>query len=58
MAQRGRPATGHKPVLSVRMAPEVLMAAKGHARGLKKALGAWLEEAIKEKMEREGSQDE
>jgi len=40
------------------MAPEVLMAAKGHAKATKKALGAWLEEAIKEKMEREGSQDE
>ncbi len=55
MAQRGRPATGHKPVVSVRMSPEVLMAAKGHAKGLKKALGAWLEEAIREKIERENN---
>ena len=53
MAQRGRPATGHKPVVSVRMAPEVLMEAKGHARASRKALGAWLEDAIREKMERE-----
>jgi len=58
MTQRGRPATGHKPVVSVRMAPEVLMAAKGQARAARKALGAWLEEAIREKMEREGSQGE
>jgi hypothetical protein len=34
------------------------MAAKGQARAARKALGAWLEEAIREKMEREGSQDE
>jgi hypothetical protein len=40
------------------MAPEVLMAAKGHARAIKKALGKWLEEAIREKMEREEGQDE
>jgi hypothetical protein len=40
------------------MAPEVLMAAKSHAKALKRALGAWLEEAIREKMEREGSRDE
>ena len=55
MARIGRPATGHKPVVSIRMAPEALKRALRHAKGQKKPLGQWLEEAIKEKIEREGS---
>ncbi len=54
MAKLGRPATGNKPVLSVRMKPEALKMAKDHAKGVKKPLGAWLEEAI-EKIAREGT---
>ena len=57
MAERGRPATGHKPVLSVRMAPEALRMAKQHARATRKPLGAWLEEAVREKIAREGNHD-
>ena len=34
------------------------MAGKGHAKAAKKALGAWLEEAIREKLEREDVRDE
>ena len=57
MAQRGRPATGHKPVVSIRMAPEALKRALQHAKGQRKALGQWLEEAVEEKIEREGGTD-
>ncbi len=53
MAKLGRPATGNKPVLSVRMKPEALPTAKDHAKGVKKPRGAWLEEAIQEKIARE-----
>ena len=53
MAKLGRPATGHKPVLSVRMDPEALRRAREHAKSRRKVLGAWLEEAIREKIERE-----
>lgn len=54
MTPMGRPATGHKPVVSIRMAPEVLRRAKNHARGRRRVLGAWLEEAVAEKIQREG----
>ena len=53
MAKLGRPATGHKPVISVRMDPAALMSAKKHAKSRRRVLGAWLEEAIREKIERE-----
>jgi len=49
----GRPPTGHKPVVSIRMAPEVLKRALRHAKGQRKPLGQWLEEAVEEKMQRE-----
>ena len=57
MAKLGRPATGHKPVLSVRMAPEALRKAKQRAKAVRKPLGAWLEEAIQEKVTREGTHE-
>jgi len=57
MAKLGRPATGHKPVVSIRMDPEALKRAKGHVKSRRRVLGEWLEAAIREKMEREGSQD-
>ena len=53
MARLGRPATGHKPVVSIRMDPAALRTAKQQAKATGKALGTWLEEALKEKMERE-----
>ena len=55
MAKRGRPATGHKPVISIRIDPEALKRANGHVKSHRRALGEWLEEAIREKMERENN---
>ena len=57
MAKLGRPATGHKPVVSIRMDPGVLKRAKGHVKSRRRALGEWLEEAIREKMERESNHE-
>ena len=57
MANLGRPPTGHKPVISIRMDPAALARAKKHAKSRRRVLGAWLEEAIREKMERENNQD-
>ena len=57
MARIGRPATGQKPVVSVRMAPEALKRALEHAKERKTPLGRWLEEAIQEKIEREVNHD-
>ena len=57
MARIGRPATGHKPVVSIRMATEALKRALRHAKGQKKSLGQWLEDAILEEVEREGNND-
>ncbi len=44
-----------KPNVSIRIDPEVLHQAKVAAVTAKKTLGQWLEEAIKEKIEREHS---
>ena len=41
-----------KPNVSIRIDPEVLYLAKVKAVTSKKTLGKWLEEAIKEKIER------
>ncbi len=58
MKRMGRPPTGHKPRLSVRMEPEALRLATQQAKVAGKTVGQWLEEAIKEKLEREkGEQD-
>jgi len=53
MRPRGRPATGQKPRLSVRMEVEALRLASERAKSQGKTVGQWLEEAIKEKLERE-----
>ena len=53
MARMGRPPTGRQPVKSIRMKPEALALAKEHAKAHKKTIGQWLEEAIREKVERE-----
>ena len=49
----GRPATGHQPVLSIRMAPEALERAKVAASANQTTLGKWLQEAISEKAARQ-----
>ena len=43
--------------MSIRMAPEALQRALQHAKGQRKPLGQWMEEAIQEKIEREGNND-
>ena len=53
MKRVGRPATGHQPRLSVRMEPSVLKLAAQHAKAKGHTVGKWLEEAIREKIERE-----
>lgn len=53
----GRPPTGHQPRLSVRMEPEALRLAGEHAKAGAKTVGRWLEEAIREKAEREDRND-
>ena len=50
----GRPPTGNKPRLSVRMEPAALRLATAQAKAVGKTVGLWLEEAIREKVERDG----
>jgi len=49
----GRPPTGCKPNLSVRMERAVLQLANELAKAQAKTVGSWLEEAIREKAQRE-----
>ena len=51
--RRGRPTTGHQPRLSVRMDRAALAAAREQAHAEGKTVGRWLEDAIREKLERE-----
>ena len=53
----GRPPTGSKPRLSVRMDREALQLAGERAKAAGKTVGRWLEEAIREKIEREGNDE-
>ena len=54
----GRPPTGRLPNLSIRMAPEARRLASDAAKVQGMTLGQWLEEAIREKIEREGNDDD
>ena len=58
MKRIGRPPAGHKPRLSVRMEPAMLQAARTQAKTKGLTVGKWLEDAIQEKIEREGSNGE
>ena len=49
----GRPKTGRKPNVSIRIDPGVYYKAKVAAVTNKKTIGKWLEEAINEKVNRE-----
>jgi len=51
--QIGRPKTGMKPNVSIRLDRDVLHQARVAAVTQKKTMGQWLEEAIVEKIERE-----
>ena len=50
-------ALGHQPRLSVRMDPAALRLAGERARAVGNTVGRWLEEAIPEKIEREGGRE-
>ena len=43
--------------MSIRMEPTVLKLAAQHAKDKGQTVGRWLEEAIREKIEREGSDE-
>ena len=51
----GRPPTGRTPNVSIRLEKEALQIANERARASRKVLGEWLAEAIREKAERENS---
>jgi predicted HicB family RNase H-like nuclease len=51
----GRPSTGNIPQLSIRMNREALSKAKERAKAEGTTVGRWLEEAIREKMERDSN---
>ena len=53
----GRPPTGNTPNLSVRMEREALQLAGERAKASGKTVGKWLEDAIREKVEREAHDD-
>ena len=53
MKRMGRPPTGCKPNLSVRIEPAALRLAGESAKAQSMTVGTWLEEAIREKAERE-----
>ena len=58
MKRMGRPPTGCKPNLSVRMERDALRVANERAKAQRKSVGAWLEEAIREKAIREKAERE
>ena len=49
----GRPRTGRAPNISLRINPDAYHAARIEAVTARKPLGQWIEEAIREKIERE-----
>ena len=49
----GRPRTGRAPNISLRINPDAYYAARIEAVTARKTLGQWIEEAIREKIERE-----
>jgi len=49
----GRPRTGRAPNISLRINPDTYYAARIEAVTARKTLGQWIEEAIREKIERE-----
>ena len=58
MAPRtGRPRTGITPNFVVRVDPGAVELARNAARASGKGVGKWVEEAIREKVEREGKKE-
>ena len=58
MKRLGRPPTGRTPNVSIRLEREVLQLANERAKAESKTVGQWLEEAIREKAEREEKQND
>ena len=53
----GRPRTGRTPNISLRINPGVYLSATVEVVKVRKTVGQWLEEAMREKIEREGSDE-
>ena len=53
----GRPRTGRTPNISLRIIPDAYLSARVEAVKARKTVGQWLEEAIREKIEREGGDE-
>ncbi|MDP6496093.1 MAG: hypothetical protein QGI09_11955 [Dehalococcoidia bacterium] len=51
----GRPRSGETPNISIRLDREAYQQARVGAVMARKTIGEWLEEAIREKVEREGT---
>ena len=59
MAPRtGRPRTGRTPNISIRLSGDAYHQARVAAVTDRKTVGQWLEEAIREKLEREAQHDD
>ena len=57
LPRTGRPRTGRTPNISLRIIPDAYLSARVEAVKARKTEGQWLEEAIREKIEREGSDE-
>ena len=57
LPRTGRPRTGRMPNISLRIIPDAYLSARVEAVKARKTVGQWLEEAIREKIEREGSDE-
>jgi len=53
----GRPRTGRTPNISIRINPDAYHVARIAAVTARQTLGQWLEEAIREKLEREAKNE-
>ena len=51
--RKGRPRTGRTPNISIRINPDAYQAARIEAVTARKTLGQWIEDATREKIERE-----
>ena len=54
----GRPRTGRAPKISLRINSDAYYAARIEAVTARKTLGQWIEEAIREKIEREKGEED
>jgi len=57
LPRTGRSRTGRTPNISLRIIPDAYLSARVEAVKARKTVGQWLEEAIREKIEREGGDE-